>query len=87
MKAMEFRKYFDENAVEFFRCFTLENSRGESLFELRPIAYHANGGNDLAAAKHQAMKDTNSPERKARVEQLAAMYATMAIVEVSPFDL
>lgn len=79
-------KYFDPDAVDFFRCFTLENSRGESLFELRPIAYHANGGIDTAIAKHEAMQDSSSPERQARVAELARLYESMEPMGISPLD-
>lgn len=79
-------KYFDPAAVDFFRNFTLENSRGESLFELRPIAYSVNAGIDHAARKHEAMKDSNSPERKARVAELARLYETMEPMGISPLD-
>ena len=82
----EFRKVFDPQFVDFFRMFTLVDSVGDSLFELTPTAYNRDKGVDPRAKRVDPMNDTQSPERKARVEQLAAQYAVGEAMEISPFD-
>ena len=79
-------KYFSEADVDFFRCFTLVDSQGESLFELKPIAYNVGCGIDKSKDKKEAMKNPKSPERIARVEQLRKLYEIMEPTEESPFD-
>lgn len=82
-----FQKVYDETGegIDLFCLFNIVDSNEEDLFEFRPSRGDKAIENCLKP-KVDPLTLTDSPERKARVEALAAFYAENEEKELSAFD-